>query len=70
MQTDDQRDWQRYLQKDQTARSGGVKPRDCPHCAYDRRFPGFEDGGWLQQDNNGPIHPCPLCNDSGAYPRQ
>lgn len=44
-------------------------PADCPHCQYDRRFPDFEMGGWLQQDNNGPIVPCPLCNDDGKHPR-
>jgi hypothetical protein len=43
------------------------KPTECPHCEYDRRFPGFEGGGWMQQDNNGPIVPCPLCNDDGSY---
>lgn len=47
----------------------GVKS-DCAHCEYDRRFPGFEAGGWMQQDNNGPIVPCPVCNPSGARPRQ
>lgn len=45
-------------------------PSECPHCEYDRRFPGFESGGWMQQDNNGPIVSCPLCNDDGAHPRQ
>lgn len=44
-------------------------PTDCPHCEYDRRFPGFESGGWMQQDNNGPIVSCPLCNDDGSHPR-
>lgn len=41
-------------------------PATCPYCEYDRRFPGFEAGGWIQQDNNGPIVSCPLCNDDGA----
>jgi hypothetical protein len=41
----------------------------CPHCEYDRRFPGFEQGGWMQQDNNGPIVSCPMCNPDGAIPR-
>ena len=45
-------------------------PADCPHCEYDRRFPGFEGGGWIQQDNNGPIVACPLCNDAGRSPRE
>jgi len=44
-------------------------PKDCPLCEYDRRFPGFECGGWMQQDNNGPIVSCPMCNDDGSYPR-
>lgn len=39
---------------------------ECPHCEYDRRFPGFEGGGWMQQDNNGPIVSCPLCNPDGT----
>ena len=67
--TDAQRVWEEHLRADQTKRSGGVKPSECPHCEYDRRFPGFEAGGWMQQPNNGPIVPCPLCNDSAAYPR-
>jgi hypothetical protein len=46
------------------------KPSECPHCEYDRRFPGFEMGGWLQQDNNGPVVSCPICNDDGSHPRQ
>lgn len=46
-----------------------VKPAECPHCEYDRRFPGFERGGWIQQENNGPIVSCPMCNDDGAHPR-
>lgn len=46
-----------------------VSPANCPHCEYDRRSPGFERGGWLQQDNNGPIVSCPLCNDDGKHPR-
>jgi hypothetical protein len=41
-------------------------PSNCPHCEYDRRFPGFERGGWMQQDNNGPIVSCLLCNDDGS----
>lgn len=45
------------------------KPSECPHCAHDRGFPGFEGGGWIQQDNNGPIVSCPLCNDDGSHPR-
>ena len=40
-------------------------PSECPVCEYDRRFPGFEQGGWMQQDNNGPIVSCPLCNPDG-----
>lgn len=43
------------------------KPSECPHCEYDRRFPGFEGGGWMQQDNNGPIVSCPVCNDDGSH---
>jgi hypothetical protein len=44
-------------------------PATCPHCEYDRRFPGFESGGWMQQDNNGPIVSCPMCNDDGSHQR-
>lgn len=47
-----------------------VDPTTCWHCEYDRRFPGFETGGWLQQDNNGPIVSCPVCNTKGEHPRQ
>lgn len=43
------------------------KPSACPHCEYDRRFPGFEGGGWIQQSNNGPIVSCPMCNDDGSH---
>lgn len=42
-------------------------PSTCPHCEYDRRFPGFEAGGWMRQDNNGPIVSCPMCNPDGTY---
>jgi hypothetical protein len=45
-------------------------PADCPHCEHERRFPGFEAGGWLQQDNNGSIVSCPVCNDDGHWPRE
>jgi len=44
------------------------RPDNCPHCEYDRRFPGFEAGGWMRQDNNGPIVSCPVCNDDGRFP--
>lgn len=43
------------------------KPSECFYCEYDRRFPGFEGGGWMQQDNNGPIVSCPVCNPDGSY---
>lgn len=46
------------------------KPSECPHCEYDRRFPGFQAGGWIQQDNNGPIVSCPMCNDDGLHLQQ
>jgi len=42
-------------------------PDDCPHCEYDRKFYG---GGWVYYGNNGPISPCPLCNDDGKHPRK
>lgn len=45
-------------------------PAECPHCEYDRRFPGFETGGWMQQDNNGPIVSCPMCNADGKFERK
>lgn len=45
-----------------------INPANCPHCEYDRRFPGFEGGGWMQQDNNGPIVSCPMCNPDGTFP--
>lgn len=46
------------------------RPDNCPYCEYDRRFPGFEAGGWIQQDNNGPIVSCPMCNPLGMHPRE
>lgn len=45
-------------------------PDNCPHCEYDRSFPGFESGGWVQQENNGPIVSCPFCNPDGKHPRE
>lgn len=48
---------------------GKFTPSNCPHCEYDRRFPGFENGGWIQQDNNGPIVSCPVCNSDGSHPQ-
>jgi hypothetical protein len=45
-------------------------PSVCPHCEYDRRFPGFERGGWMQLDNNGPIVSCPMCNPNGLFIRE
>ena len=51
------------------AERAGITPANCPNCEYDRRFPGFEGGGWLETDNNGPIVACPLCNPDGAHPR-
>lgn len=42
-------------------------PADCPHCEYDRRFPGFRGGGWIIQENGGPIVPCPMCNADGSH---
>jgi hypothetical protein len=44
-------------------------PKDCPHCKYERQFPGFETGGWIQMANNGPIVSCPVCNDDCSHPR-
>lgn len=52
------------------AREHHITPRNCPLCEYDRRFPGFECGGWMQQDNNGPIVSCPMCNADESQPRQ
>lgn len=45
------------------------RPDNCPHCEYDRCFPGFKGGGWVQQENNGPIVSCPMCNPNGLHPR-
>lgn len=45
------------------------QPDNCPLCASERKSPGFETGGWLQLDNNGPIVPCALCNPNGEHPR-
>jgi hypothetical protein len=49
-----------------TATQRRFVPATCPYCAYDRQFPGFEGGGWIEMPNNGPIVSCPLCNDDGA----
>ena len=57
------------LHKQLTEKMRRFTPATCPHCEYDRRFPGFESGGWIQQDNNGPIVSCPVCNDDGKHPR-
>ena len=40
----------------------------CPYCEYDRRFPGFEGGGWVRHTNSGPVVPCQLCNPDGKGP--
>jgi hypothetical protein len=48
----------------------GVTPANCPNCEYDRRFPGFQAGGWIDPGNNGPIGPCPMCNPDQKYPRE
>ena len=39
----------------------------CQHCAPDHKRLG---PGWIEQDNNGPIVSCPVCNDDGAYRRR
>ncbi len=44
-------------------------PANCPHCEYDRRFPGTENGGWIYTGNNGPTVPCGMCNPNGSHPR-
>jgi len=59
----------RYRENDfSDARSRRFTPANCPHCEYDRRFPDFDGGGWMQQDNNGPIVSCPVCNPDGSHP--
>lgn len=35
--------------------------KNCQHC---RNEP---ERGWIEQDNNGPIVPCPVCNPRGQY---
>ena len=40
----------------------------CQHCASDATWLGYP--GWIEQDNNGPIVPCPVCNDDGAMERK
>ena len=44
-----------------------IKPDDCPHCAPDHKYYG---PGWVYHGINGPISPCPLCNNDGAVQRQ
>ena len=51
------------------ARSKGITPANCPHCKFDRRFPGFKSGGWMETGNNGPIVACPMCNADESHPR-
>lgn len=38
----------------------------CDHCASEPEWVGV---GWIEQPNNGPISPCPICNPTGALPR-
>lgn len=45
----------------------GFAPDNCPHCALDRRIRG--EGGWIQQENNGPLVACPVCNPGGDRER-
>jgi hypothetical protein len=50
------------------ARAGSLKERceACPHCEPDHKHYG---AGWVYHGNNGPIAPCPLCNNDGKHPR-
>lgn len=45
------------------------QPDNCPHCAYDRRFPETADGGWVYPGNGHAIVPCGMCNPHGHHPR-
>lgn len=60
------------MQFDRAGTFEGTKryqPGNCPHCAYDRRFPETAGGGWIYPGNNHPIVPCGMCNPHGAIPR-
>ena len=37
-----------------------------PYCEYCQAE---SEPGWIETDNNGPIVPCPICNDDGSKPR-
>ncbi len=45
---------------------GECHPKSLDICAHCVREP---ERGWIEQDNNGPIVPCPVCNSEGAYSR-
>ena len=36
----------------------------CMHCINE------QERGWVEQDNNGPIVPCQVCNPKGAFKRK
>ncbi len=65
MFTEDQKRTLRAL-----ADRNGIKPINCPNCAYDRKFPETAGGGWMYPGNNGPIGPCPVCNADERYARR
>lgn len=44
-----------------------LRCQDCKYCKRDNKVLG---PGWIEMDNNGPIVPCPVCNDNGRYVRQ
>ena len=41
--------------------------QDCRYCEPDHKRFG---PGWIEQDNNGPIVSCPVCNEDGRYVRR
>ena len=41
--------------------------KSCPHCEPDHKYYG---PGWVYMGNNGPIAPCPMCNNDGAVARK
>ena len=40
-----------------------AKLRGCDYCA------GEPEPGWIEMRNNGPIVPCPICNNEDDYDR-
>jgi hypothetical protein len=42
----------------------------CEACQYCKPDHARLGPGWIEQDNNGPIVSCPVCNPTGAFDRR